>query len=773
MTKSIRGRIILACALPLAGLLLLSASILVSSLRTSSEMASLARLVALAPKMSALVHELQKERGNSAGFIGAKGQGDFVERLAKQRAATDGKLAEYKAALATFPLAEYGPDMGAKMDSAEKALAALTATRAGISDLSYDVGKAAGYYTSTIATLLAAVAEMSQLSHDSTVTSAITAYNAFLEAKERMGLERALGSNGFSSGKFAPGVYRTYVELGGQQKAFLATFAAQAQPDHVKLYQDTVKGAEVDDVTRMRDIAVNSVFTGDLQGIAGPHWFDAITTKINLMKQVEDRLAEDLELLVSTHRSDANRTGMLMVAAAIALLAFASWMTAVTVRGIVGPMGRIITAIEGLAHGDLKVEVEIDQKVGEIAELAQSIAVLKRNSIERLELAEHEKAEQQGQVDRAIRIEKLIAEYEATSGEVLRAVAAAATELQASARAMTAIADEAAKEAASVAASAQQASSNVQNVAEAGEAMSAAIAEIVRRVEDSSTMTAKAAEAADAIDAKVATLERAAAEVGKVVELINDIAGQTNLLALNATIEAARAGDAGKGFAVVANEVKNLANQTAKATEDIVGQITAVQSVTQDAVTAIGGIGKTITTISESATAIASAVEQQTAATHEIARNVQQASAGTHEVTDSITLVNQGASTTGSAAQQVLGTAESLSHQSDALAGEVSDFLAAIKNAGERRHHQRNSLRQTVQLTIAGQRRDVTLRDLSLGGCHLTEQLEVALGTQIELTAPGWPVVRARVLGAEDGGSRLQFALDNRTMDALEHVLAA
>jgi len=211
--------------------------------------------------------------------------------------------------------------------------------------------------------------------------------------------------------------------------------------------------------------------------------------------------------------------------------------------------------------------------------------------------------------------------------------------------------------------------------------MSSSIGEISRQVTQASQIAERAVEDAQRTNATVNTLADAAQKIGQVVQLIQDIASQTNLLALNATIEAARAGDAGKGFAVVASEVKSLANQTAKATEDIAGQIGAIQSVTGEAVTAIQGIGGTIGHISEISTAIASAVEEQGAATQEIARNTQQAAKGTEQVSSNIAGVNRAAGETGAAASQVLASAEQLGRQSETLRSEVNRFLDKIRAA--------------------------------------------------------------------------------------------
>jgi methyl-accepting chemotaxis protein len=226
-----------------------------------------------------------------------------------------------------------------------------------------------------------------------------------------------------------------------------------------------------------------------------------------------------------------------------------------------------------------------------------------------------------------------------------------------------------------------EASRNVETVAAASEELSASIAEIGRQVAQAATITNRAVDEARKTDTTVQGLAEAAGKIGEIVKLINDIAGQTNLLALNATIEAARAGEAGKGFAVVASEVKNLATQTAKATEDISAQVNAVQSVTREAVEAIQLIGKTIGEVSSVATSIASAVEQQGAATQEIARNTQEAARRTQDVAGNVAGVTEGANATGRAADGVKSAAEALGQQSDRLRAQVDGFLSRIRAA--------------------------------------------------------------------------------------------
>ncbi len=271
----------------------------------------------------------------------------------------------------------------------------------------------------------------------------------------------------------------------------------------------------------------------------------------------------------------------------------------------------------------------------------------------------------------------------------------------------------------------------------------------------------------------VSGLADATQHIGAVVDLIKNVASQTNLLALNATIEAARAGEAGKGFAVVANEVKNLANQTAKATDEIGSQINAVRTATTDAIAAIGGIGQTIDRINESSSAVAAAVEQQSAATREIARNVFEASQGTRDVTRSIVQVKEGATKTGTTATQVLSTADHLIKQSEALANDVGDFLSAIKSAGDRRRYERIKVSLSAELQVDGRRSTAGVVDVSLGGARLDRDVGNSPGTSVELTVAGWPTVRGRIVGIVDGNSRIQFALDAGTQAKLNGILTS
>ncbi|WP_374384370.1 methyl-accepting chemotaxis protein [Dongia sp.] len=349
--------------------------------------------------------------------------------------------------------------------------------------------------------------------------------------------------------------------------------------------------------------------------------------------------------------------------------------------GISKPLSLSIDNLNRLSQGDLTIDITGGNRADEIGDIARALQVFKDTATAAEALRAEQAEEQRAKERRQGVIDGLIRTFDDTMSAELTQLTSASTELQATAQSMSSTAEETSRQATAVAAASEQASANVQTVAAAADELSASVAEISRQVEQSTQIAGKAVADAERTDAAVRILAEAAQKIGAVVGLINEIASQTNLLALNATIEAARAGEAGKGFAVVASEVKNLATQTAKATDDISAQISGMQASTEEAVSAIKGISNIIGQMSEITTTIASAVQEQGAATQEIARNVQQAAQGTQDVSTNIGGVTQAAGETGAASSQVLGTASTLSRQADTLRQSVSQFLDGVRTA--------------------------------------------------------------------------------------------
>jgi len=443
--------------------------------------------------------------------------------------------------------------------------------------------------------------------------------------------------------------------------------------------------------------AAEALVNGEMKSTAETIAADADAIKVAAIAEAQKIEQETESLIGSTERF-------------VALLSIGGLLLGILLAGLIGrgisrPLVGLRGGMEELANGNFDVALPGLGRRDEIGEIAQAVETFKvkaeekarheaeakaerdrvaaaeRRSAEEREAAEKRAAAQREEAARKAAMHKLANEFEAAVGGIIETVSSASTELEAAAGTLTKTADTTQRLSTMVASASEQASANVQSVASATEEMTSSVSEIGRQVQESSKIASEAVRQAQQTDARINELSAAASRIGDVVKLITSVAEQTNLLALNATIEAARAGEAGRGFAVVAQEVKALAAQTAKATDEIGSQIAGMQTATNEAVAAIKAIGGTIGRISEISSTIAAAVEEQGAATQEISRNVGEAAKGTAEVATNITDVNRGASETGSASAQVLSSAQSLSSESNRLKLEVGKFLHTVRVA--------------------------------------------------------------------------------------------
>jgi methyl-accepting chemotaxis protein len=431
---------------------------------------------------------------------------------------------------------------------------------------------------------------------------------------------------------------------------------------------------------------------------------DGATIQQNLLDIVAD-LTSGLATLDGEMSGAMEASVTQMMAIAASALVLGLLIATLISRGIVRPVSGLTAGMKELASGRFDVVLPGLDRKDEVGEMAQAVEAFKLKAADKARLEAEERhaetarqaedkrladareaerrqaADEEAAAARRQAMHTLADQFEAAVGGIVAAVSSAATELEASATTLTSTADTTRELTGVVASASEEASANVQSVASAAQQMTASITEISRRVQDSSRIANDAVTQAQATDERINALSHAAARIGDVVKLITAVAEQTNLLALNATIEAARAGEAGKGFAVVAQEVKALAGQTAKATEEISTQVVDMQNQTGQAVTAIKAIASTIDEVSHITAGIASAVEEQGASTGEIARNVKEAAKGTAQVAGTIVEVNSGAAATGSASSQVLSSARQLAGESNRLKAEVDKFLATVRAA--------------------------------------------------------------------------------------------
>jgi len=620
---SIKYKILLIVILPLAGYLTVSGITLVHDYRQLHSYSAIAELSVLSRHISSLVHELQKERGASAGFLSSKGA-KFSGKLTSQRQNTDAKLQAFQGYLKQFDFKKFDPTLEQLINKAKTMLARLDDERRAISNQQRTTKEAVAYYSSINGKLLDIIGYMTHLPENAKLAAQIGAYYNFLQSKERAGKERAVLSGVFGKGYFTPQTYSLFIQLVTEQNTYLSVFKALATEEELRFYNQTVSGPAIDKVEQMRRIAKEVNLNRERSfGVDPVVWFNTITEKINLLKKVEDYLANEIETtatsLASAQKMKITIALALFIIVTLLCVFLLIFITSLILKGIRQATEVALELAEG--EGDLTKRMNLTTK-DEIGMLGQAIDKMLDNLSSMVKEIQSITTSLDGS-------NRELTDVSGAMNEATENVAGRASMVAAAAEEMSANMD-------TVAVAVEDASLNVASVASSTEEIASISEEIAQNTEKARDITTKAVQQAANSSERVNELGRAADEIGKVTETITEISEQTNLLALNATIEAARAGEAGKGFAVVANEIKELAKQTAEATLEIKTRIEGIQRSTQGTVSEIEEISKVINEINEIVTGISSSVETQTSTTTAIAGNINQASQGIMEVTENV-----------------------------------------------------------------------------------------------------------------------------------------
>jgi len=638
---------------------------------------------------------MNPERGYSTNLLFSTGAIDRTQLagLDKLRHLTDGALAKVNQVRATLP---------GSLDDGETVASAIDALKAKFAALRDSIQTAiAGPVDARRAAATKIVADNS-------------AFNAGVTTllDEQVRRLAGLDGNAFRQANYA-NVAWTLRDIGGLDaslhKALVGASRPATEPEKMELFRSSGRTQQI--LTTLQELRNNPATPANVMTALGKMQADYVERfgkALKLAKEgalsgkyeqdvdsyyaesqvglasivgVRDAFYDNAEQGLAAAYSSARFSFVVALIGLIAVAAMSAGLIVVVRRRILTPIAALTGRMSSLAAGDVAAEIPGAARNDEIGAMAAAVQVFKDNKIEADRLAAEKEAENDIKMRRARVLDDLTRGFEIKVTELVGGLSSASGVMEDTARSMSSTATTTNRQAAVVAAASEQTSTNVQTVASATEELTSSISEIARQVATSTEIAARAVDHARRTGDTARSLAEGAQKIGDVVTLIQSIAAQTNLLALNATIEAARAGEAGRGFAVVASEVKSLAGQTAKATTEISEQITAIQTASDETVTAIRNVVDVITEIDQIGTAIAAAIEEQGSATQEIARSVQEAARGTQEVNSNISGVQRAADDTGAAATQVLGAAEQLSTQSKDLAGQVNRFLSDVRAA--------------------------------------------------------------------------------------------
>ncbi|MBF0193814.1 MAG: nitrate- and nitrite sensing domain-containing protein [Magnetococcales bacterium] len=784
---SLKAKFSVMLLIPLIGLLWFSSMSLLFRYELSTNMETVGQLSQLAVKISSLLHETQKERGMTAGYLGSKGK-NFARKLPEHRREnSDRRISELNDFLKTFKASDYDSQLASALSDGLQDLNNISNIRRQVDGQSIPAGKAIGFYTNMNATFLKSIGRIPALADNMEMSYLTNAYTNFLLGKERAGIERAVMTNTFARNGFGNGMLRKFNVLVTEQDTFTKVFLSFANKDLTSFYNNKLSGRTVDSVNQMRNIGFKQGIKGDF-GIDPQAWFRTSSARINLLKEVEDRISTDIIALATQLKESAKTVFLIYLVATIATVLLALFFGISIAKEIFSQVGgeptvvaqlvqritegdlvgrcneedldpnttgilrdinnlslKLCTILRGLGYISKDLNAASEDLDTVVSGMAEGTAVMQDRTELTLQNARHmdtdieaiSNASTQNSTDLGT-----VSDMATQTDSNLHTIAAAAEEANANLGSVTSATELTSDNMIQVDDAAKRTNENVDVVSDSVQSIATSFANVQKLCEEASKSSQQASIRAKNGTEIMEKLSEAAHEIKSVVAVINRIADQTNMLALNASIEAAGAGEAGKGFAVVANEVKELASQTGDSTQMISDKIQAIQTLTNDATGATSEVTDSIELISQANEEILRTVDEQNKAVEEIATSIGTASKETGQVTSLIEDSTKGISeVTRNMGELSLAVTEVTQNVAEASrsTGEMSNNVAQVTEASAQisdRITETANISKTISASMDEMKGSVddisqmsqTVADRSTGMRKLADQLVDILG---------------------------------------------